>query len=116
MNKKIDVDSYIPYLTDNDIDKIVDEIVEIIDVYNQDSLHVELECKNGYVIEVDVYYTGFNYRIIKLKNVEMYALNNNVIDNLIDDFKCVIQDTLWDKIYELNNNEEIEYDITRKET
>lgn len=114
--KLIQIDSYMPCLTDKDIESAHKSIMDEIDIYNQDGYRLfEFECANGIAIHIEVNYCGFSYRRIRLQNVYvMYKVDGEY--KSIEEYQNTFNGLLIDSIYELNSKEEEEYELENQYT
>lgn len=108
--KLIQIDSYMPCLTDKDIKNALKSITDEIDIYNHEGYRLfEFECANGIAIHIEVNYCGFNYRRIRLRHVYvMYKIDDEYTS--IEEYEGVFHTLLMDFIEQLNLKEEEEYE------
>jgi len=105
------IDSFKPYLTQQDMESIHDKIIQELNVYGHDGYELlEFECANGITIHIEVDYKGFNYRRIQLKQTYvMYKVNDEY--KSIDEYENTLSAKFQDSIYDLNTKEEEEYEL-----
>lgn len=109
--KLIQIDSYMPCLTDKDIESAHKSIIDEIDIYNESGCKTfKFECVNGIEIYVEVEYVGFNYRRIRLQNTYVtYKIDDEY--KSVDDCEEALDSLIHDSIYILNAKEEEEYEL-----
>lgn len=107
-----------PCLTSESIKKIVDEAVSRLDVYNQDITCEEIECENGFMVEIHANNVGMNYRRLRVSYLEVHLYDKST-ESYTNDEDCesyanVISDMLNEKLSELNDKEEEEFETESK--
>lgn len=103
-----------PFLSEESIEKIVSEIVDRLDVYSKEFYTEEISCENGYLIEVHAKNKGMNYRRLSVTYLKVH-LFDKVAESYSSDEDCEeyankISDMLHDKIRDLNDKEEAEFE------
>lgn len=106
----LSITDYRPYLSEKSIEMIVDRIVSDIDVHNESRKQLEVPTANGFMVEVHVKYSGYNYRRIILDYLEVHLCDEDKggykITDECEEAKELINDLLNDRIYDLNSKEE----------
>lgn len=110
--QQLNINDYKPYLSEESIQAIVKQAVEMLDGYNREYFSDEIHCSNGFMIEIQARYDGFNYRRIRISYLQVHLLENStwVSDNDCEMYANKISDLLHDAIYDLNDKSEQEYE------